>query len=124
MPTLLIIDEYGYAAQVESVARMAADICKVARKYGLGLLVVDQSPHTFQTPTGKDILDNAPARILFHLDSDPARLAGTLIGDLTEAHIEFLSQAERGEAVAVFGNDVHVLLVESSAQEQRAFRGS
>lgn len=124
VPTLLIIDEYGYAAQVESVARMAADICKVARKYGLGLLVVDQSPHTFQTPTGKDILDNAPARILFHLDSEPARLAGELIGDLTAAHIDFLSQAERGEAVAVFDNDVHVLLVETSAQEQRAFRGS
>ena len=124
IPTLLIIDEYGYAAQVESVARMAADICKVARKYGVGLLVVDQSPHTFQTPTGKDILDNAPARVLFHLDNEPARLAGELIGDLTAAHVEFLSQAERGEAVAVFGNDVHVLLVETSAQEQRAFRGS
>jgi hypothetical protein len=123
-PTLLIIDEYGYAAQIESVARLAADICKVARKYGIGLLVVDQSPHTFQSPTGKDILDNAPAKILFHLDDEPARLAGELIGDLTPAHVEFLGRAERGEAVAVFGNDVHILLVESSAQERRFLMGS
>ncbi|HEU5088239.1 MAG TPA: hypothetical protein VFT99_12365, partial [Roseiflexaceae bacterium] len=123
-PTLLVIDEYGYASQIESVARLAADICKVARKYGIGLLVVDQSPHTFQTPTGKDILDNAPAKILFHLDDEPARLSGELLGDLTPAHVEFLGRAERGEAVAVFGNDVHILLVESSAQERRFLMGS
>jgi hypothetical protein len=124
VPTLLIIDEFGYASQVESVARLAADICKVARKYGVGLLAADQNPHTFQSPTGREIFENAVAKILFHLDDSAARAAAELIGQLTPAHQEFLTQAERGETVAVFGNDIHLMLVESSPMEQRQFSGS
>jgi hypothetical protein len=124
VPTLLIIDEFGYASQVESVARLAADICKVARKYGVGLLAADQNPHTFQSPTGREIFENAVAKILFHLDDSAARAAAELIGQLTPAYQEFLAQAERGETVAVFGNDIHLMLVESSPMEQRQFSGS
>ncbi|MDZ4721007.1 MAG: DUF87 domain-containing protein [Roseiflexaceae bacterium] len=124
IPTMLIIDEFGYAAQVESVARLAADICKVARKYGIGLMVVDQNPHTFQTPIGREIFENAVAKVLFHLDDSAAATVGELIGDLTPGHVEFLTQAERGETVAVFGNDLHIMLVESSPMEQRQFSGS
>ena len=36
--TMLAIDEFGYVTQVEALARLAAMICKVARKYGIGLI--------------------------------------------------------------------------------------
>jgi DNA helicase HerA-like ATPase len=124
VPTVLIIDEFGYASQVESVARMAADICKVARKYGIGLIVADQNPHTFQTTMGKEIMENAVGKILFHLDDSPAQVVGTLISDLTPGHVAFLPKATRGQAVAVFGNDVYLMHVESSPLEHRQFQAS
>jgi hypothetical protein len=123
-PTMLIIDEFGYAAQVESVARMAADICKVARKYGIGLMVVDQNPHTFQNPIGREIIENAIGKILFHLDPSAVETAAILISDLTPGHIAFLPKAERGQTVAVFGNDVYLMHVESSPLEHRQFNQS
>jgi hypothetical protein len=123
--TLLIIDEYGYAAQVEAVGRLAAEICKVARKFGIGLMVVDQNPSTFlESQAGREIIENAAAKILFHLDDAPARQMAEAISDLTPGHVEFLSHAGRGETIAVFGNDVHLMLVEPSRLELRMFSGS
>jgi hypothetical protein len=121
IPTMLIIDEFGYAAQVESVARLAADICKVARKYGVGLMVIDQNPHTFQTATGREIFENAIGKIMFHLDPSAAQTVGELTSDLTPGHIAFLPKAERGQTVAVFGNDVYLMNIESSPMEHRQF---
>lgn len=123
--TLLIIDEFGYAAQVEAVARLAADICKVARKFGIGLMVVDQNPGTFlDGQTGREIIENAVAKVMFHLDDAPARQMADAISDLTPAHVEFLSHAGRGETLAVFANDVYIMLIEPNRLELRQFSGS
>lgn len=123
--TLLIIDEFGYASQVEAVARMAADICKVARKFGIGLLAVDQNPHTFlASDTGREIWDNSVAKMLFHLDDRPAREVGEAISDLTPGHIERLPTLGRGEAVAIFRNDVYDMVAKATARELHALTGS
>ncbi|GAB4112716.1 MAG: hypothetical protein Fur005_22380 [Roseiflexaceae bacterium] len=123
--TLLMIDEFGYAAQVESVSHMAAMICKVARKYAIGLMVVDQNPGTFLNQQfGREIFENAVAKVLFHLDDLPAREVGQAISDLSEPHVTWLSEAQPGQAIGVFGNDVHVLNVELSPYEQRMLLGS
>jgi hypothetical protein len=123
--TLLQIDEFGYLTQVEALARLAATICKVARKYGIGLIAIDQNPITFLGgENGRYIFENAVAKIMFHLDDFPARHMGEAIGDLTPAHIEFLSHASVGECLAVVGNDVYVMTVEANPKELRALRGS
>ena len=58
--TLLQIDEFGYLTQVEALARLAATICKVARKYGIGLVAIDQNPITFLgSENGRYIFENA-----------------------------------------------------------------
>jgi type IV secretory pathway VirB4 component len=123
--TLLIIDEFGYATQVQAVAQMAAEVCKVARKYGIALMVIDQNPTTFLTnQAGLAIWENTRCKIFFHLDDKPARLVGETISDLTPSHVEFLSQARRGECVYMLDNDVYVMLVETNLRETRAFQGS
>lgn len=123
--TLLLIDEFGYVTQIEALARLAAEICKVARKYGIGLVAIDQNPGTFlDNENGRFIFENAAAKVLFHLDDLPARQMGDAIADLTPAHVEFLSHAGVGEALAVVGNDVYVMAVESNPKELRALRGS
>lgn len=121
----LQIDEFGYASQVEDVARLAVDICKTARKYGVGIMLVDQNPLTFlETDSGRQIFENAAARILFHLEDIAARQMGEAMSDLTGEHIAFLPQAQPGECLAVIKNDVYRVNVELHPLEIRAFVGS
>jgi type IV secretory pathway VirB4 component len=123
--TLLMIDEFGYVTQVQAVAQMAADICKVARKYGIALVVLDQNPTTFlNSAPGIAIWENTRVKMMFHLDDRPARLVGENISDLTPPHVEFLSRAGKGECVVVIDNDVFVMVVETNLRETRAFQGS
>jgi hypothetical protein len=121
----LEIDEFGYAAQVEAVARLAVEICKTARKYGCGIVLVDQNPLTFlESESGRQIFENASARILFHLDDIAARQIGTALSDLTAEHVAFLPQAQPGECLAVIKNDVYRVNVEIHPLEARVFMGS
>ena len=104
---------------------LSATICKVARKYGIGLVAIDQNPITFLGgENGRYIFENAIAKVLFHLDDFPARQMGEAISDLTPAHVDFLSHAGVGEALTVVGNDVYVMTVEANPKELRALRGS
>jgi hypothetical protein len=121
----LEIDEFGYAAQVEAVARLAVEICKTARKHGCGIVLVDQNPLTFlETESGRQIFENATARVLFHLDDIAARQVGAAMSDLTPQHVAFLPQAQPGECLTVLKNDVYRLNVEMHPLEARAFVGS
>ena len=123
--TLLIIDEFGYVTQVQAVAQMAADICKVARKFGIALIVIDQNPTTFlNNQAGLAIWENTRVKLCFHLDDKPARLVGDNVSDFTPSHVEFLSRADRGQCVVLIDNDVFVMLVETNPKETRAFAGS
>jgi hypothetical protein len=123
--TYLVIDEFGLAAQVEAVGQLAATMSKVSRKFGYAMVVVDQNPTTFlQGQSGRDILDNAAGRILFHLDDLPARQMGDAIGDLTASHVDYMSHATTGKCVAVFGSTVYAMSVQANALEQRMLRGS
>jgi type IV secretory pathway VirB4 component len=123
--TMLQIDEFGYLMQIEALANLAATVCKVARKFGVALVVVDQNPDTFfGSEAGRRIAENCNQKVLFHLDDLPARRMGEAIADLTPEHIEFVSHAEVGQALAVLGNDVYVLLVEPSPREAHVLRGS
>src|SRR6185369_4222908 len=106
----LEIDEFGYAAQVDAVARLAVEICKTARKYGCGIVLVDQNPLTFrETESGRQINENAAARVYFHLDDSPAREVGEADSNLTPAQVNWLPRAQPGECLAVIKNDVYQL---------------
>ncbi len=124
-PTLLLIDEFHYVTKTEVVARMAAEIAKVARKYRLAVVPVDQNPTTFlDNKYGLFIWENSTGKVLFHLDDLPAHRVGDAIGDLTPEHVAFLSQAVAGQAIMIFNNDVYVTNVETNPKETRAFAGS
>lgn len=124
-PTLLVIDEFHYVSRVEAVARMAVEIAKTARKYRLGLVVIDQNPGTFlDSLSGQFIWENSGTKVLFHLDAVPARRLGEAIPELTPSHVEFLTVATPGQGVMVFGNDVYETYVEPNARELRYLRGS
>ncbi|MBP1466733.1 hypothetical protein EYB53_013535 [Candidatus Chloroploca sp. M-50] len=117
-PTLLLIDEFGYLARIEAFARVAAEISKVARKYSLGLVAVDQSPQIFlESPEGKDIFDNARARVLFRMDAPAQARIHEAIPELRPMHLDYLAHAEPGHAVVVVDNDVYCMYVQPNAHE-------
>lgn len=119
------IDEFGYASQVEAVAQLAADLCKTARKYGCGVVLVDQNPLTFlETRNGRTIFELAAARIFFHLEDIAAEQVGRAMSVLTPEHVAFLPHAQIGECLAVIKNDVYRVNVEMNQREARSFMGS
>lgn len=123
--TLLQIDEFGYLTQVEALGRLAATIAKVARKYGIGLVAIDQNPLTFLgNDHGRFIFENAAAKVLFHLDDLPARQMAEAISDMRPWHVSYLTRATKGMALAIVGNDVTTINVESNPYELRMLRGS
>lgn len=123
--TLLQIDEFGYLTQIEALGRLAATIAKVARKYGIGLIAIDQNPITFlASEHGRFIFENAIAKVLFHLDDLPARQMADAISDIRPGHVDYLTHAGKGMALAVVGNDIYTMNVEANPYELRMLRGS
>jgi type IV secretory pathway VirB4 component len=124
-PTLLQMDEFGYAAQVEAVLALGVEITKTARKYKVGLMVVDQNPVTFLgSVSGRQIFENAAAIIAFHLEDIAARQLGEALSALTPEHLQFLVDARKGAYVAVVNQDVYVGSNQLSPREQRYLLGS
>lgn len=124
-PTALLIDEFAYMARIKAFAEVASEITKVARKYGMALVAVDQSPQVFlDSDYGRDIFDNAAARVLFRMDAPAAARIGEALSDLRPHHLAYLTQAQRGMALAVVGNDVYPMNVEATPHELRMLRGS
>ena len=124
-PTLLLIDEYHLVARTESVARMAAELAKFARKHRIAVMPADQNPITFlQEKWTRYIWENSTGKAIFHLDDLPAQEIGAAIGDLTPEHLDFIAHAEPGEAVLVLADNVYVAHIETNARESRAFAGS
>src|SRR6266545_3814393 len=123
--TILAIDEFGYVTQIEALARLAATITKVARKYGIGLIAIDQNPLTFlESENGRYIFENCVAKVAFRLDETPARQLAGAIRDMSESHIAELTKFEPGQCLAVVRNDIYIVNVEVSPREMRAFKGS
>lgn len=124
-PTLFIIDEFYLVTQTDSVASMAATLAKVARKYKIALMPADQNPGTYLgNKFGLQIWENSVAKALFHLDDLPARQMGDAISDLTDSHVAFLTQAQPGEAIMIFKNDVYQANVQINQREARFLIGS
>jgi hypothetical protein len=123
--TMLAIDEFGYVTQVEALARLAAMICKVARKYGIGLIAIDHNPLTFlESETGRYIFENCQTKVSFRLDDTPARQLAGAVRDMNEDHIAELTHFSPGQCLAIVRNDIYVVNVETSPRELRAFKGS
>jgi hypothetical protein len=124
-PTLLVIDEYHLVARTESVARMAAELAKFARKHRIAVMPADQNPITFLGEKWtRMIWENATGKAIFHLDDLPAQAIGAAISDLTPEHLAFITHATPGQAVLVLDDTLYFAHIEANDREQRAFKGS
>lgn len=123
--TILIIDEFGLAARIKTVAQLAVTISKVARKFGLALVTADQLPITYLgNEEGRQILDNARVKVIFHLGDDPAREIAASLSQLAPEHVRFITRPEKGRCVVVFDQVAMPLVVQPSPRELLMLQGS
>ena len=121
----LMIDEFGYASQVAEVAKAAWVIAKTARKYRLGMVLVDQTMRPFlDTPTGRQIHAQAAAHFFFHMQDVEAVYVAEAMSVITPRSLNFIIGAEPGQCLGVIRKDVYEINVECHPREAGAFLNS
>ncbi|MEI7772060.1 MAG: hypothetical protein WCI67_18850 [Chloroflexales bacterium] len=121
----LMIDEFGYASQVEAVANAAWVIAKTARKYRLGMVLVDQTMRPFlDTPTGRQLHANAAAHFFFHMQDVEAQDVARAMSVITPRALQFVIDAEPGQCLGVIRKDAYEINVECHPLEASAFLNS
>jgi hypothetical protein len=121
----LQIDEFGYASQVEAVANTAWVMAKTARKYRLGMVLVDQTMRPFlDTPAGRQLHANAAAHFFFHMQDVEAQDVARAMSVITPRHQQFILDAEPGQCLGVIRKDVYEINVECHPLEASAFLNS
>jgi hypothetical protein len=121
----LQIDEFGYASQVEAVANTAWVMAKTARKFRLGMVLVDQTMRPFlDTPAGRQLHANAAAHFFFHMQDVEAQDVARAMSVITPRHQQFILDAEPGQCLGVIRKDVYEINVECHPLEASAFLNS
>ena len=121
----LQIDEFGYASQVEAVANTAWVMAKTARKYRLGMVLVDQTMRPFlDTPAGRQLHANAAAHFFFHMQDVEAQDVARAMSVITPRHQQFIVDAEPGQCLGVIRKDAYEINVECHPLEAAAFLNS
>jgi hypothetical protein len=121
----LQIDEFGYASQMEAVANTAWVMAKTARKYRLGMVLVDQTMRPFlDTPAGRQLHANAAAHFFFHMQDVEAQDVARAMSVITPRHQQFIIAAEPGQCLGVIRKDVYEINVECHPLEASAFLNS
>jgi hypothetical protein len=121
----LMIDEFGYASQIEAVTTATWVIAKTARKYRLGMVLVDQTMKPFlDTPTGRQLHANAAAHFFFHMQDVEAQDVARAMSVITPRGQQFICDAEPGQCLGIIRKDAYEINVECHPLEARAFLNS
>ena len=121
----LQIDEFGHASQIAAVADTAWTIAKTARKYRMGLVLVDQTMRPFLTTDGgRQLHANAAAHFFFHMQDLEAQEVAQAMSSITPRHQQFIIDAEPGQCLGVIRKDVYEINVECNPLEASAFLNS
>jgi hypothetical protein len=121
----LQIDEFGHASQIEAVANMAWVMAKTARKYKLGMVLIDQTMAPFlETPSGRQLHANAAAHFFFHMQDVEAQNVARAMSIVTPRYQQFIIDAEPGQCLGVIRKDVYEINVECHRDEANAFLNS
>lgn len=118
----LQIDEFGHASQIAAVADTAWTMAKTARKYRLGMVLVDQTMRPFlMTDGGRQLHANAAAHFFFHMQDVEAEEVAQAMRVITPRHQQFIRDAEPGQCLGVIRKDVYAINVECHDLEAAAF---
>jgi len=112
-PLIVFFDEFAYTlGQAPQLARFAAEAAKTWRTFGAALFTLDQDAHTYLGTKGavaegalRSVFDNAPLKIIFKQDPDPAERLDEVIDGLQPHHVQAIKGAGLGDCVIAWNSD-------------------
>jgi hypothetical protein len=123
--TFLILDEFHMLARVQALMNLAREIVKVARKYGIALILADQNPSTLlASDTGRQIAENMQCLFLFRMKPMGARQMQEVVEGLHDGHVARIADADVGHCTAILSGNIYEMYVPLSPLQHQMFVGS
>jgi hypothetical protein len=127
-PVIFVVDEFGYLAVTPEFEAPVALNVKAYRNFRAFMWVADQDASTFFGADGQGSRDeqriagNCFLKLFFRQEGTGAHLIGAAYADqLAPEHLQAIKTAPQGHLIAVFGDDVHPLVFQTSNLEQAYF---
>jgi hypothetical protein len=126
-PLIIIIDELAYMSVVPELQTHVALSCKTYRNFRAFLWTADQDAATYFGADGRGSRDeqriagNSFIKLLFRQEGQGAAILAHAYEQLTNDHIQAIRTAPQGHLVALFGDEVHPLVMQLTDGEVQAF---
>lgn len=121
---VLAIDEFGVMARDSVLADQVWRWVKTGRTYGLAVWTADQNPDSYSTAEARQIITNAPIKLIGRQEAQDVATDRELFPRLTDLHCQQLLTAQRGEFIAILNDDYYPLKIVSSSVESGFFAGT
>ncbi|MGD2205879.1 MAG: hypothetical protein PVH17_03775 [Anaerolineae bacterium] len=116
MPTDVILDEFFILSRIPTLAEAVGALAKRVRAWKVGIQCLDQNWGTFDTPAGRQILENTLVKTIMRVDDTAAPTIVEALG-LTGHHAEVILSADVGEGVMIIENKPYHVFFQASRDE-------
>ena len=126
-PLIIIIDELAYMSVVPELQTHVALSCKTYRNFRAFLWTADQDAATYFGVDGRGSRDeqriagNSFIKLFFRQEGPGAAIIANAYEQLADDHIQAIRTAPQGQLIALFGDEVHPLVMQLTDQEVQAF---
>ncbi len=126
-PLIIIIDELAYMSVVPELQTHVALSCKTYRNFRAFLWTADQDAATYFGADGRGSRDeqriagNSFIKLLFRQEGQGAAILAHAYEQLASDHIQAIRTAPQGHLIALFGDEVHPLVMQLTDGELEAF---
>ncbi len=126
-PLIIIIDELAYMSVVPELQTHVALSCKTYRNFRAFLWTADQDAATYFGADGRGSRDeqriagNSFIKLLFRQEGQGAAILAHAYEQLADEHVQAIRTAPQGHLIALFGDEVHPLVMQLTDGEVQAF---
>ena len=115
-PTNVVLDEFFILSRIPALAQAAGALAKRVRAWKVGFQCLDQNWDTFDTPAGRQILENTLVKAVMRVDDTAAPAIIEALG-LTGHHAEVILTADIGEKILIVENKPYHVYFQASRAE-------
>jgi hypothetical protein len=116
VPTNVVLDEFFILSRFPALAQAAGALAKRVRAWKVGIQCLDQNWDTFNTPAGRQILENTLVKAIMRVDDTAAPAIVEALG-LTGHHAEVILTAGVGEGILIVENKPYHVFFQASRAE-------
>jgi hypothetical protein len=116
MPTNIVLDEFFILSRIPTLAEAAGALAKRVRAWKVGIQCLDQNWSTFDTPAGRQILENTLVKTIMRVDDTAAPAIVQALG-LIGHHADVILSADVGEGVMIIENKPYHVYFQAGRSE-------